>query len=400
MEQKEKPKILILADYYLPGYKSGGGLRTVVNMVERFKDKFDFRIITRDHDGRVDPRPYTTVNINEWNELEGTQVFYLSKNNVRISKIRELVLQVKPDSIFTNSYFATLTIYLLQLRKLRLIPNINIIIAPTGELSDGALQLKARKKKLYIGLSKISQLYKDIIWKPSTEFEKAEVERVKGKGGKIFIAPDLPPKTIFEDYRKELKPVKKSGEARMIFLSRFMRKKNFKWLLEFISAVKGNLVIDIYGPLEDEMYWTECEEIIKTLPSNIKIEYKGPIPYEKVMEALFNYNFFILPTLGENFGYVFLEAMAAGCPLIISDRTPWLNLQEKKLGWDLPLENPEEWLKVLNKCIQMDELNYSKLSANARNFACEWLQNSEIEESTLRMLQYSLSNTSKTAGNY
>lgn len=400
MQEKKKPKILILCDYYLPGYKSGGGMRTIVNMVERLNDKFDFRIITRDHDGKLDKRQYTSVKINDWNNIDGAQAFYLSKNNVRISKIRELILQVKPDSIYTNSYFATLAIYMLQLRKLSLIPKIKTIVAPCGELSEGALQLKPRKKKLFIGFSKISQLYRDIIWKASSDLEKQEIERIKGKGGEIFIAPDLPPRTIFEDYKQELKPEKRIGEARMVFLSRFVKKKNFKWLLKFLSTVKGNLFIDIYGPLEDEAYWAECLEIIKILPSNIKIESKGSIPHEKVAETLFKYHFFILPTLGENFGHVFLEALAAGCPLIISDKTPWLNLSEDKIGWDLSLENKEEWLKALNYCISLDNVNYSKLSSNARKFVCDWLQSSELEESTLRVLEHSLGNTSKTLGNY
>jgi glycosyltransferase involved in cell wall biosynthesis len=395
MEQKAKPKILILCDYYLPGYKSGGGMRPIVNMVDRLNDKFEFWIVTRDHDGKADYTPYTSVKINEWNTVRGAQVFYLSKKNLSASKIRELILKLKPDSIFTNSYFATLTIYVLKLRRLKLIPDITVTIAPCGELSDGALQLKSGKKKLFIGFSKVSQLYKNIIWKASSELEKAEIERVKGKGGEIFIAPDLPPNTIFEDYKPELKLEKKSGEARMIFLSRFMRKKNFKWLLEFLSEVKGNLIIDVYGPLEDEAYWFECEEVIKTLPSNIKIEYKGSIPHEKVPEVLFNYHFFILPTIGENFGFVFLEAMAAGCPIVISDRTPWLNLEKDGVGWALPLEKRDEWIKLLNYCINLDQLNYYKISGNARKFVCDWLQNPEIEESTLRVLEASVSNTLK-----
>ena len=37
-----KPIILIICNYYLPGYKGGGGLRTLVNMVERFKDNLIF----------------------------------------------------------------------------------------------------------------------------------------------------------------------------------------------------------------------------------------------------------------------------------------------------------------------------------------------------------------------
>ena len=74
-----KPIILVICDYYLPGFESGGAMRTLVNMVSRLSNEFDFRVITRDHDGPLNKSSYTTVNINEWNGLDDVKVFYLSK---------------------------------------------------------------------------------------------------------------------------------------------------------------------------------------------------------------------------------------------------------------------------------------------------------------------------------
>jgi glycosyltransferase involved in cell wall biosynthesis len=383
-----KPKILIICNYYLPGYKSGGGLRTLVHMVERFNGRFDFRVITRDHDG--DGIPYKSVKVNEWNKIEETQVFYLSKFNIKLSKLRELISEVTPQIIYINSVFSTLSILLLVLRKLKLIKPVPIILAPEGELSDGALQLKAKKKKAFIMLAKITGLYTDLIWKVTAEPEKIETKRFKGRGGEIFIAPNMPSKMIFESYKQELKPKKNIGEAKLIFLSRYMRKKNFKWLIDNLHLVKGNLEIDIFGPLEDESYWKETEQSIRELPENIKVSYKGFIRHEQVLETLFEYHFFVLPTIGENFGHVFVEALAAGCPLLISDRTPWVGLEEKLIGWDIPLEKPEKWIEILNHCINLDKESYTKLSISSRKFACQWLTNPEIEENTLSVLERGL----------
>jgi glycosyltransferase involved in cell wall biosynthesis len=187
-----------------------------------------------------------------------------------------------------------------------------------------------------------------------------------------------------------MKPRKKSGQVKMIFLSRFMKKKNFKWLLENISNIRGELEIDIYGPLEDAEYWSKCEKIIATLPENIKVEAKGSVPHEEVLATLVKYHFFIMPTLGENFGHIFLESLAAGCPLIISDKTPWLNLEEKQIGWDLTLEEPEVWSEKLNYCISLDQTEYSWLSNNARQFAQTVLSDKANEEDTLRVLNYAM----------
>lgn len=386
----QSKKVLILCDYYLPGYKSGGGMRTIVNMIDRLKNKYEFFVITRDHDGKLDRRQYTKVKIDQWNFLRDTKVFYLSKDNLKISKIRELISEVDPDVIYSNSYFATLTIYLLILKKLRFIPPISIILAPCGELSEGALRLYPKKKDAFIKLGKLLNLYENIIWKASSELEKEEIKTVNGNTDKIFIAPDMLPSEIFEKFEQKLKPRKNSGAVKMIFLSRFMRKKNFKWLLENLSDIKGKLEIDIFGPLEDAGYWDECEKIIETLPKNIKIQAKGAVPHEAVLATLVNYHFFVMPTLGENFGHIFLEALAAGCPLLISDKTPWLELDKKGIGWDLPLTEPKKWVEKLNYCIDLTQEKFDVLSANARNFALDVLNDETNKEDTVRVLNYAL----------
>lgn len=382
------PKILVVCNYYLPGYKRGGGLRTVVNMVERFKDKFEFWVVTRDHDG--DKISYNSVKVDDWNKVDGAKVFYLPQDKVKLSKLRELILQVEPDAIYLNSIFSTLTIFVLTLRKLKLIPSINVIVAPEGELSDGALQLKAMKKKAFIKLAQSTGLYRNIFWKTTAELEEIETRRFEQRGGKFFIAPNLPSSHLSETFEENLKPKKKSGEAKIIFLSRYMRKKNFKWLVENLKNIKGKLVIDIVGPIEDVEYWKETEPLLENLPHNIKIAYRGELEYEQVMSKLTEYHFFILPTLGENFGHVFIEALAAGCPLIISDRTPWLDLENKQIGWDIPLEDPSRWQEIINHCIGLDELSYTKLTQNSRKFALQWIKNPEVEENTLKVLENSL----------
>lgn len=388
-----KPKILILCDYYLPGYKSGGGMRTIVNMVERFYKNYDFWIITRDHDGKLDQNSYQTIKINDWNNVQNAKVYYLSKDKVKMSNLRELIIKCKPDVLYFNSYFSTLTILALLLHKLKLIYNCSKIVAPCGELSDGGLSLKQPKKKLFLKFAKLSGIYQKVIWKASSNLEKDEIERVSSSNAVCFIAPDIVPKQILAEFNSSLKPRKISGKARLVFLSRFTRKKNFKFLLENLTEVKGDLLVDVWGPLEDLAYWEECIEIIKTLPSNVTVELKGSIPFESVAAKLLEYHFFVLPTLGENFGHVFVEALAAGCPLLISDQTPWTNLAEKKIGWDITLTDIQKWRVTINQIIDLNDDSYIYLSGNARKFAEGIIASRAFVKDTKKVIEFALTNT-------
>ncbi len=50
MQDAKKKVILCFVSYYLPGFKSGGPLRTIANMVDHLAPDFDFWIVTRDRD--------------------------------------------------------------------------------------------------------------------------------------------------------------------------------------------------------------------------------------------------------------------------------------------------------------------------------------------------------------
>ena len=76
-------------------------------------------------------------------------------------------------------------------------------------------------------------------------------------------------------------------------------------------------------------YWEKCQRIIDDLPENIQVKYNGTIGHEKVVREMASHDLFFLPTLGENFGHVIFEALAAGCPILISDQTPWRNLEKR-----------------------------------------------------------------------
>ena len=72
-----KPIILTLVSGYLPGFKYGGPIRTIVNMVETLGEEFEFGIITTDKD-LGESEPYPGVQLNSFNEVGKAMVYYVT----------------------------------------------------------------------------------------------------------------------------------------------------------------------------------------------------------------------------------------------------------------------------------------------------------------------------------
>ena len=80
----------------------------------------------------------------------------------------------------------------------------------------------------------------------------------------------------------------------------------------------------------------------------------GSFPDQRdALHQLSESHFFVLPTLNENFGYVFIEALAAGCPLLVSENTVWKDIEQRGVGWQIPLKRTDLWVDQINECVAM-----------------------------------------------
>jgi glycosyltransferase involved in cell wall biosynthesis len=178
---------------------------------------------------------------------------------------------------------------------------------------------------------------------------------------------------------------KQSGRLRLAYLARISPGKNLITALDMLEGLEGEIAFDVHGPIEDRRYWARCEERMRRLPRNVTVRYRGAVPFGAASEVLARYDALLLPTLGENFGHVIVEALAAGCPPIVSNRTPWRDLEARRVGWDLPLEEPERFRAALAACVRMGADEHREWSEEARRYAQEVTTDPSALEATRRL---------------
>lgn len=354
--------VLVVIGHYLPGYKAGGPIRTIANMIDQLGGEFNFRLLTLDHD-LSEVNPYAGVQPDAWQTVGPAQVRYLSQHHWRLLNWPALLRSISYDVLYLNSFFAQATRDMLWLRRLGRIPDKPVILAPRGEFSPGALSLKSNRKRLYLKLAKLASLCSGVTWQASSPAEKRDIESVFGDGVIVQVAPDIPARPL------KIAPahcLKQPGQARLALVGRIARMKNIDYAVKLLLHETQTVEFDIYGPLEDPVYWQECQAIIARMPPNVRVTYRGSVSPDQIPLVLANYHLLLLPTRGENFGHAILEAMLAGCPVLISDRTPWRDLQAVRAGWDLSLDQPHRFQAAITELIEMNDTEFSQWSKGAR----------------------------------
>lgn len=370
-------KTLIFVDYYLPGFKGGGPIRTIANLINKIGSEIQFSLVTSDRD-LDDTRPYSDIEPNHWQQVGSAMIYYASPGIGWVLKLWGIILSFRGEAIHLNSFFSFRFSVLPLLYWRFLKRGKPVILGPRGELSEGALALKSPKKRFFIALTKAMGLYRGVIWHASTEHEASDIRRVIGDNAQVRIAIDIacPPPALTIQARQA------GGALRMMFMSRISPMKNLLGAIQMLAQVHCPVVFDVYGPTEDTTYWENCLSAASELPSHIQFNYLGPLYPSQVPEKMAGYDIFYMPTLGENFGHVIAEALGCGLPVLIADTTPWRNLEQQGLGWDIPLFQPERFVAAIEICGGMQAKDYDAWRQRIRAWALANIGNGEaIEQS-------------------
>jgi glycosyltransferase involved in cell wall biosynthesis len=384
MHKQSQKRILVFIDWFLPGYRAGGPVRSMANMIEQLGNDYHFMVVTRNTD-YMENEPYDLV-ADRWTKGPfNSEVYYFSGDGLSYKNMKQLLAQTRYDVAYINGiyswWFSILPLILLNASKKttkfsvfgkkapntrlskflkprslqvvndcfknesnavvgvflkRLLRKQKVIVGVRGMLADSAIDVKRGKKKMFLSLARLVGLYSGVVFHATNKKEALDIQSLFGNAN-IQIAPNLPRKALSEPVALS----KYRDSLRLVSFARIAPEKNTLFALEALKQYggKGKILFDLYGQIYDEFYWQQCKAVIDTLPSNISVEYRGMVESERVVEIIGHYHFLFLPSRGENFGHVVLESFSAARPVLISDQTPWRGLAEARCGYDLPLEH-------------------------------------------------------------
>lgn len=368
-------QVLTFTGYFLPGFKGGGPIRTIANLLEKLDNEIDFFLVTADRD-LGDRHVYSGVQPDKWQQAGNIFIYYASPGLLWIFRLSKIIRNFEGDVLYLNSVFS-FRFSILPLLLWRILQSGKpIVLGPRGEFSQAALTLKSFKKRAFIALVKALGIYRDVSWYASSKHEEADIYRIFGNSAKIRIALNIscPPVDLIIQPRLQNIPL------RLVFVSRISPMKNLHAAIAMLRQVESSVIFDIYGPVEDKIYWSSCQAAAKKLPPHVQFNYCGPLYPAQVPQALARYDLFFLPTLGENFGHVIAEALGCGLPVLIADTTPWRDLQAKQLGWDIPLDQPDKFVAAIESCCRIPTSDYDLWRQNIRAWALANIGNDKAVE--------------------
>ena len=355
----KRPRVFVVLEYFVPGFKAGGPLRSIWNLTVALREQFDFYVYTRDRD-EGDDEPFADVLRDSWQDIGNAKVFYASPSRLSMASLARAIKTVGPHVIYLNSAFSPMSLRVLVLRKLGVAPA-PTIVAPRNELSPGALSLKRTKKRAFVAIAHMARLYKRAIWQCSNDAEAAQVRAVFADA-RTEIACDVA--MPLSAVQARTTPSKRPGSANFVYVSRISPKKNLLMALQALQACGGDVTFDIYGPIQDAGYWRDCLDVIRSMPSNVTATYRGSLRPESIQETLAPYHYFVLPTLGENFGHAIHEALSVGLPVLIGTETPWSTVTSTKAGWVVQPDVPS-WTSAITEAVMTTSDELRLMGANA-----------------------------------
>ena len=364
-------RILAVVEWYPPAYKAGGPIRSVHNLVQllRAQTNHHLEVVCGDRDLGSDS-PLEGIQPDTPLQQDGVVVTYRPSTSRKwwLDKLRGTEGSPGPDVVYLNSLFSVpFALHPLMAARALGIP---VVLAPRGMLGAGALAIKPFKKRVFLRVARALGWFRKVRWHASTEVERGEI-LAHFPSARVHIALNVPL------VQANALALKSEGPVTWIMLGRIQQKKNLHFALEALQNVdlKGRrLRVDLVGPAEDEAY---LQKLLGTSKPGLEVRHVGAVPPHELGRLWERSHALLMPTTHENFGHAVVEAWAHGRPVLLSDQTPWRELSDAGLGWDLPLDQAA-WVRGMEEALDWQGETWKKMSE-----ACQDKHRSLVEDPKL-----------------
>jgi glycosyltransferase involved in cell wall biosynthesis len=317
----------------------------------------DVTIITTDSNGDIGQLPLD-VPLNEPIQQNGYQIIYFRCYPWRRYKFSFSLLQWlnenarQFDLAHLHALFSPVTTLAATIARYHHLP---YIIRPCGMLDPADLQKKKRLKQIYATLLERPNLAgAAAIHFTSKEEAKISERFGLGSTGKMPVPRDLDftgkmpvPRDLVIPLGVTAglfpKRLRESQVPIILFMSRIEPKKGLDLLIPalesiLVSGIEFHFILAGSNP-QDADYETKIKVQIHNSRLAKYTTITGFVSGDLKVELLTKADLFVLPSYYENFGIAVAEAMAAGVPVVISDRIHIAeDIQQAEAGWVGPLE--------------------------------------------------------------
>ncbi|MFZ2449511.1 MAG: glycosyltransferase family 4 protein [Methylovulum miyakonense] len=232
--------------------------------------------------------------------------------------------------------------------------------------------------RLWFGAPILLEIYGIDVWKPNKKYlvnyllrkvdaivSISEITKQKFlswsgyKNKDIFILPNAIHKEWYEVAPKNSILLSKYGLERKVVLMTFgrlvshERYKGFDEILEILSELSEsipNIIYLILGAGDDR---TRLEEKVNLLGISNRVVFGGYVTEAEKADHYRLADVYVMPSRGEGFGFVFLEAMACGIPVIASKIDGGREaVLDGKLGELVDPGNPKEIIAAIHRALK------------------------------------------------
>ncbi len=255
----------------------------------------------------------------------------------RSSELRSYLRPLDVDVVHHHSIWLRTLHYAHQHAAKKQIP---LVISPRGMMSNWAWHHHAGRKQLARQFVHPGAFEAAAGWHATSEDEARDIRRL-GFTQAICVASNgvnAPSKeeraTALEHWQRLCPEITRRRTA--LFYSRFHRKKRVLELIDlWLQHAPADWILLMVG-LPDDYMAAQLKSYVMRASGGGRVQvFDGrgrPAPYAAA-------SLFLLPSHSENFGQVIAEAMANRLPVVVTDATPWGEVNNNSGGWCVPWEH-------------------------------------------------------------